>query len=402
MPNFDISDLITSFHRRLHAVPRTFTRFLADKIDWGDRLICIRGARGCGKTTLLLQQILKDTSQNGATALYASLDHLWFTNHSLEELVEYHVQHNGTHLYLDEIHYLPNWQTTLKNLYDDFPNLSIVYTGSSLLKIDSAAGDLSRRQILYTLPGLSFREFLELDAGVRLPVYSLEKILADHSRIAVEITSKIKPMPLFENYLKYGYYPFYKEVRRGFSLRLQQIVNQVLESDYPALEAVSTATIWKTRKMLQVLAESVPQTPNQTQLCAELETDRNQALKMMDALARAGLLGLLSRQTRNLKHLGWPEKILMHNTNLMIALGAASKEGTLRETFFLNQLSVKHSVHAPDKGDFLVDGKYLFEVGGRRKTFQQIKDIPDSFLAVDDLEIGYGNRIPLWLFGFLY
>ena len=390
-----------SFHRRLHAVPHAFTRFLAGKIDWEDRLIGIRGARGCGKTTLLFQHILNHSSPE-RVSLYASLDHLWFTNHSLEELAEYHVQHNGTHLYLDEIHHLANWQTALKNLYDDFPNLYIVYTGSSLLKIDSAAGDLSRRQILYTLPCLSFREFIELETGVKLPAYSLEEILADHARIASNLISQTSLATLFEKYLKYGCYPFYKEVRRGFELRLQQIVNQVLESDYPALETVSVPTIRKTKKMLQVLAENVPQTPNLTQLCTELETDRNQALKMLDALARAGVLGLLSKHTKNLKHLGWPDKILMHNTNLMYALGSSVTEGTLRETFFLNQLSVSHAVHSPEKGDFLVDGKYLFEVGGRRKTFQQIQDIPKSYLAVDDLEIGHGNRIPLWLFGFLY
>ena len=401
MPNFDISDLISSFNRRLRAVPRFFTRYLAKEIDWEDRLIGIRGARGCGKTTLLLQHILDEKSK-GAVSLYASLDHLWFTTHSLEELAEYHAQHHGTHLYLDEIHHLPNWQTTLKNLYDDFPQLNIVYTGSSLLKIDSAAGDLSRRQILYTLPGLSFREFLELDKGIKLPSYSLEDILKNHTDIATSISSQFAPMPLFENYLKYGYYPFYREVRRGFSLRLQQIVNQVLDVDYPALESITSATIWKTKKMLQVLAEHVPQTPNMTQFCAELEIDRNQALKMLDALARAGLLGILTKPTKNLKHLGFPQKILMHNTNLMIALGASANEGTLRETFFLNQLSVSHTVNLPEKGDFLVDGKYLFEVGGRKKSFQQIKDIPDSFLAIDELEIGYGNRIPLWLFGLMY
>lgn len=401
MPNFEISDLVTSFQRRLRSVPRNFTRSLAKDIAWDDRLIGIRGARGTGKTTLLLQRIL-NARQEGANCLYASLDHLWFTNHSLEELAEYHVQHNGTHLYLDEIHHLDHWQTALKNLYDDFPNLNIVYTGSSLLKIDATAGDLSRRQLLYTLPNLSFREYLELEAGLKSPVYSLDELLAEHTNIAPNLISQFSLGTMFEKYLKSGCYPFYKEVKSGFVLRLQQIVNQVLESDYPALENITTSTIWKTKRMLQVLAENVPQTPNQIQLCAELETDRNQLLKMLDALSRAGLLGLLSKKTKNLKHLEWPEKILMHNTNLMYALGASVNEGTLRETFFLNQLCAHHTVNSYEKGDFLVDGKYLFEVGGRRKSFQQIKDIPDSFLAVDDLEIGHGNRIPLWLFGFMY
>ena len=401
MPNFDILDLVTSFQRRLNHVPRVFSRFLLSEIDWEVHLIGIRGARGCGKTTMLLQRILADEAKKHKS-LYASLDHLWFSKHSLEELAEYHVSHGGTHLYLDEVHYLDNWQTSLKNLYDDFPELQIVYTGSSLLKIDFAGGDLSRRQIVYNLPGLSFREFIELEDGVQFPKFSLEDIVLHHAEIATSISSKLSILAIFEKYLKYGYYPFYREVRRGFDIRLQQIVNQVLESDYPATESVTVATIRKTRKMLQVLSESVPQTPNLNELCVELETDRNQALKMLDALARAGLLGLLMKASKNLKRLGWPEKILMHNTNLMYALGTSVLEGPLRETFFLNQLQVGHQLHLPEKGDFLVDGKYLFEVGGRRKSFRQIQDIADSYLAVDDLEVGYGNRIPLWLFGFLY
>ena len=401
MPDFDISDLVVSFHRRLSNAPKQFSRFLLEKIDWEDRLIGLRGARGCGKTTLLLQHINNMVSAK-QKSLYASLDHLWFTNHSLEELVEHHVNYDGTHLYLDEVHYYPDWQIALKNIYDDFPNLHIVYTGSSLLKIDAHGGDLSRRQIVYDLPGMSLREFIELDCGVKLPVLSLEEILANHEEKASDICSKVQIMPMFNKYFLNGYYPFYKEVRHGYDYRLLRTVNQVLEVDYPAIESVTMSTIRKTKKMLQVLAESVPQTPDLNDLCAELETDRNQALKMLNALSRAGLLGALSKATKNLKHLGWPEKILMHNTNLMYALGSSVNEGTLRETFFLNQLQAMHTVNAPEKGDFLVDRKYLFEVGGRRKSFKQIQDIQDSYLAVDDLEIGHGNRIPLWLFGFMY
>ncbi len=400
MPDFDITDLMASFHRRLQAVPKTFTRFLAGQIDWEDRLIGIRGARGCGKTTLLLQHLYSFPQRS--QCLYASLDHLWFTNHSLNELVEYFVFHGGTHLYLDEIHYLPQWQTILKNLYDDFPNLHVVYTGSSLLKMDHGGGDLSRRQIIYNLPGLSFREFLELEYGIKQPALKLEELLSKHAEIATTICGKTTILPLFEKYLRFGYYPFYREVKRGFDLRLQETVNRVLESDYPILEPITVSTIQKTKKMLQVLAESVPQTQNLGELCAQLDTDRNQALKMLDALARAGLLDILYSPTKTLKHLGWPEKILLHNTNLMYALGSNVTTGTLRETFFLNQMQVSHQVHAPKSGDFLVDSKLLFEVGGRKKSFRQIQDIPDSYLAVDDLEVGYDNRIPLWLFGLLY
>lgn len=401
MPNFDITDLVASFHRRLHNTPKQFTRYLMKEIDWGDRLIGVRGARGCGKTTMLLQH-MQDESSKIQRGLYVSLDHLWFTRHTLGEFVEYFVSHGGTHLFIDEVHYYPDWQIALKNIYDDFPSLQIVYTGSSLLKIDANGGDLSRRQIIYDLAGMSLREFIELEKGIQLPMLTLEDILSDHEARASEICTKVQIMPLFERYLRNGYYPFYKEVRSGYDYRLMRTVNQILENDYPAVESVTVSTVRKTKKMLQVLSESVPQTPDLNDLCAELETDRNQALKMLSALSRAGVLGTLSKVTKNLKHLGWPEKILMHNTNLMYALGSRVNEGTLRETFFLNQMQVKHTVNAPLKGDFIVDRKYLFEVGGRHKSFRQIEDVPDSFLAVDNLEVGYGNRIPLWLFGFMY
>ena len=389
--------------RRIREVTLEKKRFLFDKIDWRDRLICIAGARGTGKTTMLLQKIKTDFQNAPDMALYASLDHLWFETHSLEDLAEAHYRSGGTHLFLDEIHFLKNWQVIVKNIYDDFPGLHIVYTGSSLLKIDALGGDLSRRQISYSLPGLSFREYLDFEDVIEKDAVSLTELLRDHVRLANDIVEKTKIFRHFEKYLSGGYYPFYKEVYSGYEQRLQQIMNQILENDYPAVEKITYPTIQKIKKMLYILAQSCPQTPNMAELYGQLETDRNQGIKMLYILDKANLINLLSSKETSLKNMSRPDKIYCDNTNIMFSLTENVNIGTKRETFFLNQLrSAGYSVQYPKQGDFLVDNKYLFEVGGRRKSFDQIKDLENSYLAIDDEEIGRGNKIPLWMFGFLY
>ena len=397
----DLEEIMRSFRNKMAVVGATFHRGLYSKIDWDDRLIGIKGPRGSGKTTMLLQRIKENFGNNGK-ALYISLDNLWFASHSLMDLVDYHYTHGGTHLFIDEVHHLPYWQTLLKNIYDDFPTLHVVYTGSSMLRIDRTQGDLSRRQLVYHLPGLSFREYLEFEGLYQCEPYELEDLLKDHVKIASQVCEKIKVVPAFEKYLKQGYYPFYKEVKKGYALRLQQVVNQVIENDYPAIDEVSMSTIRKTKKMLMLLAEKVPQTPVMTELYAQLDTDRNQGLKMMHALERGGLLGLLSSEAKSFKGLTRPDKIFLNNPNLMYALTSRPEIGTVRETFFFNQLSQTQTVTFPKKGDFLVNGKYLFEVGGKNKSFDQIKDIENSFLALDGIEVGHHNRIPLWVFGMMY
>lgn len=396
-----IEKVYRSYRRRLKDTPLSFTRFLYEKINWNDRLIGIKGARGVGKTTLMLQYIKRNFEQTDR-ALYVSLDNLWFANHSLDDLVEYHYTHGGTHLFLDEIHRYPNWQTMLKNLNDDYPELYIAYTGSSMLEIDLQQGDLSRRQMVYQLVGLSFREFLEFECGIKVMAYSLEELLQEHVAIASDITDQVKILPLFEKYLRTGYYPFYKSTYEGYDFRLQEVVRQVIESDLPAVEDIQYVTIQKVKKMLMILAERVPHTPKMSELYKELETNREQGLKMLYALERGGLLSLLTTQVKSYKSLSRPDKIYLDNSNLMYALSPNIDVGTLRETFFFNQLNVAHELLLPPRGDFYVDRHYLFEVGGRTKTFDQIKDVPDSFLAVDGTEIGHHNRIPLWMFGLLY
>lgn len=397
-----LDQILRIYNRRLQGTPEGFKRYLIDKIDWRDNLIAIKGAKGTGKTTMLLQHI-KESFTDKDKALYLSLDNLWFETHSINDLIEYHYTHGGTHLFLDEVHYYSKWKTLIKNINDDYPGLHVVYTGSSMLKIDSGVADLSRRQLPYTLHGMSFREYLLYEGLAEMEPISLDLLLRDHRRIAEDILSNgMKILPAFGEYLRYGYYPFYKSVYSGFEIRLQQVVNHVLENDYPIIEGVEQSTIRKTKKMFMILAEQVPQTPNMSNLYNELETDRNQGLKMLYALEKAGLLALLSDKPKHIDKLSRPEKIFMDNSNLMYAYAMAPNIGTVRETFFLSQLAVDHSVTYPAKGDFLVDGKYLFEVGGRKKSFEQIKDVADSYLAVDDTEIGHHNRIPLWMFGLLY
>ena len=378
-------------------------RFLLKKIDWRDRLIQISGSRGTGKTTMLLQHMKSAFKDCPDAALYVSLDNLWFETNSLMELADLHYKNGGTHVFIDEVHYLKDWQLIVKNLYDDYPKLNIVYSGSSLLRIDSDSGDLSRRQIIYSLPGLSFREYLCFEGILDVEPISLPALLETHRQIADAIAGDRHILKCFAEYLQHGYYPFYKEVYSGYEQRLSQITNQILESDYPAIEKINYSTVQKIRKMLYILAQSCPQTPKMSELYGQLETDRNQGLKMLYVLDKANLLNILSSEKSTLKNMARPDKIYCDNTNIMYSLTENINVGTKRETFFLNQMkSAGYEVLYPPKGDFLVDGKYLFEVGGKDKTFAQIKDIPESYLAVDDIESGRGNKIPLWMFGLLY
>ena len=331
-----------------------------------------------------------------------SLDNLWFTTHDIMDVVEYHYTHGGTHLFIDEIHYHPQWKTILKNLTDDYPGLHIVYTGSSMLQLSSSEADLSRRQTMYSMKGLSLREFLEYENIMKMSPLALDDLLNNHIQVAMDICEQTKILGVFKKYLEVGYYPFYKMVYHGYHQRLQSMVNQVIEIDYPKIDEVSQSTIRKTQKMLMLLAERVPQQPNMSELYRELETDRNQGLKMLYALQRGGLLQLLSDNAKSTNNLSRPDKIYIDNPTLMYALTAKVDTGTLRETFFFNQLSQCHDVRYPKAGDFLVDKRLLFEVGGKGKTYAQVKDIPDSFLAIDDIEVGNGNKIPLWMFGLLY
>ena len=386
---------------RIRTTDCAFHRYLYSQIDWTARVVALNGPKGVGKTTMFLQY-LKEHREVAEHALYVSLDDIWMDAFELYDLVKYHVQNGGTSVFIDEVHYLKDWSRLVKNLYDSFKFLRIAYTGSSILQMKRGSGDLSRRQVEYSLAGLSFREFLNLEGRGNFAPVGLEELLRDHVRLAERVVPKVRVLPLFRRYLVSGYYPFYREDAAHYGRKLVQVVNQVLERDLPMVEDITPDTIRKARRMLTILAASTPQTPNITELSRNLGMDRKQGIKILYLLHRAGLTGLLAEDADALKYLGSPSKIFCDNGNLMQALVARPDIGTMREAFFNNQLGVGHVTTYPKKGDFLVDGKHLFEVGGAKKTFAQIKDEPDSYLAVDGVEVGRGNRIPLWLFGFLY
>lgn len=403
MTTDEVSVLFKTSDRLVDEVSVDFKRYLASEIDWRNRLVCLKGARGVGKTTLLLQHMKEAFGVGSDKALYVSLDDMWFARYPLQELVGYLYDHGYTHVFLDEIHHLgKNWQRIVKNLYDQYPKMNIVYSGSSMLKLEAGKGDLSRRLITYELKGMSFREFLAFEGAKDVPPVSLEDILKRHRQIAAKICSGIKILPLFEKYRTSGVYPFYREPGSGYGARLKETVNKVLEVDYPSVEQVSQETIVKAKKMLMVVAASVPQQPNMKRLYAELGTDRNQGLKMLSALDRSGLLALVPPKGETLKNLSRPEKLFCGNTNIMYAISPTVQIGTVRETLFFDQVRKDHTVVYSGIGDFLVDGKWHFEIGGAHKGFDQIKDVPDSFVVNDDVEAGTGNKIPLWLFGMMY
>jgi predicted AAA+ superfamily ATPase len=290
----------------------------------------------------------------------------------------------------------------LKNIYDNYPDVNIVYTGSSLLSIDYAVADLSRRQTLYTLHGLSFREYLAFEDITEISPLSLDNLLDNHLHYAMDITKQIKVAPYFESYLKHGYYPFYKESLTDFLDRLRQTASIAIDIDLPSVEEVSFETLIKIKRLLAIISEQVPFVPNMSSLWKELSTNNTLGIRMLYALDRAGILSLVTNNIKNYKHLSKPDKILLNDTNLMHALCTNVNKGSERETFFHSQLSVGHKVSIPSQGDFLIDNTILFEVGGKRKTFEQIKDESNGYLAVDDTEIGHAHRIPLWMFGLLY
>ena len=305
-------------------------------------------------------------------------------------------------LYLDEVHRYENWALNLKNIYDNYPDMSIVYTSSSLLIMDNAKVDLSRRQTTYTLAGLSFREFLVLEQAIDLDPIPLAELLKKHVSHAMQIVKQIKVAPLFEAYLEHGCYPFYRESVDDFATRLREVVSLVIDTDLPSVENVTFETVHKVKRLLMIISERVPFVPNMSELWKQLDTNNELGLRMLYALDKAQILSLMTSKTKTYKYLFKPDKIFLGNPNLMHVLCSKVDAGNERETFFFSQLGVVSDVKCPKQGDFLINDKYLFEVGGKHKNFEQIADVPNSFLAVGDTEVGVGNRIPLWMFGLLY
>lgn len=392
--------LVKIYLRLLQETDAKRFRYLYENIDWDEHCIAIIGAKGVGKTTMLLQHI-KTTFANKDEALFASLDNTWFANHTIFDLADAFYMNGGTHLFLDEIHHYPNWAIEIKNIYDSFPKLRIVFTGSSLLQLYKSTADLSRRVVYETLEGLSFREFLKFENIGDFPIFTLEEIVENHQNIALQITEDVKIMPLFKKYLRNGYYLFYKEGVKKYETKLQEAINNVIDVDIPAVENIEFVSRHKLKKLLAVLSTLVPYTPNIKELSDAIDTNRNLTVKYLSLLANAKLLNLVSFKNKTIGDLTKPDKVLLDNTNLSYIFGENANIGSARETFFVNQLNAVSDVSLANQGDFVV-GKYTFEVGGKRKTFDQIKDVPNSFVVSDDLEVGHKNKIPLWLFGMMY
>jgi len=395
--------LFEDFYRRLSRTKMQFVRYLHGQIDWNQRLIGITGARGVGKTTMLLQHVKTVFGSSPNAALYASLDNLWFSGNRLLDLAADFDRQGGKALFIDEVHKYATWSQEIKNIHDGFPNLQLVFTGSSLLELHKGKADLSRRARMYDMRGLSFREFLEYDQGTQFPALALSSILDNSSKLSMEIVERIKPIPAFQDYLRHGYYPFYKEDVRGFHSRLANVANLILESDLPAVESIKVHTIPKIKKLLWLISKSVPFTPNISALSQQVGVSRNSLLNYLSWLERAGLVRLLPLKGGGFNVLAKPEKIYLDNTNFIHAFEPQQPNlGNERETFFFNQVSSVAKVTAAKRGDFLLDDAITVEVGGRNKTPSQLPDASSSYLALDNIEYGSGNRIPLWLFGFLY
>lgn len=380
-----------------------FQRSIMQKIPWNERLIGIKGARGVGKTTLLLQYIKNNFELQEQKALYISLDDLYFAEHNLTETAEAFMSKGGTHLFMDEVHKYQNWAIEIKNLYDTYQNLHIVFTGSSLLEIHKASADLSRRALIYHMQGLSLREYINWNTNKNLKELDFNNIIHNHIALTMEITNEVKPLKYFDPYLKTGYFPFYDNNKELYYKRLQEIINMVIEIELPMLRNTEISINPKIKQLLYIISQSVPFKPNITALSNKIKINRKTILNYLHALNDAGLIKTLYKDSFGISLLQKPEKIYLENTNYMYGLSQAMPEaGNLRETFFYNQVAVNHSLNYSEKADFIIDNKYSIEIGGKNKTTHQIADLPDAFLAVDDIEIGFENKIPLWLFGFLY
>lgn len=394
--------LVRTYKRRLAEVETKIHRFLYSEIDWSQPLIGIKGQRGVGKTTMMLQRI-KEIDPEGSKSFYANLDNIWFADHSLLDLAEALLSRGVTHLYLDEVHRMPGWEQQVKNLYDSYTELHVVFTGSSLLVMDHSIGDLSRRVSMHTLPGLSFREFLMFEGFEVMDRLSLQEILYSHEKIAPSISSRLDIVSLFHKYMEKGYYPFYRSMRiNDYYSRLSQVVTTVIESDIPAVETkIDYETLIKAKRLMAIISASLPYIPNISTLSGLMGTNRAQIIRLFDLLDRSGLIRQVFTAQNSPKSLAKPQKILLNNSSLMYAL-ETPRIGAVRESTFASLVGSGHNVGFAKDGDFIVDNRYLFEIGGRGKGFAQIRNIPDSFVAADDIEFGLGNKIPLWLFGFLY
>ncbi len=384
------------FDQLLRATSTFFHRYLFHEINWDNRMIGIVGPRGVGKTTLVLQHIKEELDRN--TSLYVIAEDIYFSTHSLVDMTDEFVRMGGKYLFIDEIHKYNDWSRELKLIYDYHPDLHVVFTGSSVLDIVEGISDLSRRAIVYHMQGLSFREYLKLSNIFEFPVCNLDSILTHE----IELPDGFRPLPHFARYLNRGYYPFTVLID-DYSTLINQIVNITLENDIPQYANLTIAAARKFKRLLGIIAQSAPFKSNFTQIAGQISVSRNQVADMCALIERSGLISQLREPTRGIQALGKIDKIYLDNTVLVNSLGDPHVDaGTIRETFFFNQVRLKHTICSSRESDFLVDEKYTFEVGGKSKKQRQILGLDNAFVVKDNIETGYANVIPLWMFGLMY
>ena len=383
--------------------PTTIVRDFINHINWDKHLISIKGSRGVGKTTLMLQYIKLHYPPGSKTVLYCSLDSFYFSRYSLLELAEKFYLNGGRHLFIDEVHKYPMWKREVKQIYDEYPNLKMVISGSSLLSIRHGDADLSRRCFPYYMPGLSLREYLIFYKDIILPKYSLDTLIRDAATICYEVIAKCSPVAVFNEYCQIGYYPFYDGNKEDYYISIENVLNYIIEQELTTLEGVNPAYIRKIKVMVSVLANSLPFEVDITKLSKVLEINRETVMHYLTILNNADILNLLYSDLLSVKKMQKPDKIYLHNTNLLYALSNKIESGTVRETFAMSQLKPFHKIeYGKEKGDFLIDDKWRFEIGGSGKGFSQIAGEKDSFVFADNIENASGRKMPLWLLGFLY
>ena len=381
-------------YNRLKDTTSTFFRYKYPEIHWDNRMLGIVGPRGVGKTTLFLQHIKKCHSLENT--LYVTADHMYFGNHTLYDTAEVFNKAGGKYLFVDEVHKYDGWSKELKQIYDSFPDLHVYFTGSSILDIEKGEADLSRRAPKYIMQGMSFREYLKIRHNIDCPVFSIEDIIAGKA----EIPLVRHPLQYFKNYLIDGYYPFGTDI--DFSIELSQVITRTLEVDIPQFANMSMATGKKLKKLITILAALVPYKPNFISLASQISASRNNVEDYLVHMEKAGMLSILRDGTGGLGMLGKIEKVYLDNTNIVHLLSDGKADtGTMRETFFLNQMRVNNIVTSSAISDFEIDGK-TFEVGGRSKGQRQIRDAREGYIVKDDIENSHGNILPLWAFGLNY
>ncbi|MFY0601131.1 MAG: ATP-binding protein [Cyclobacteriaceae bacterium] len=396
-----MEQLIAISNERVGQISLSFQRSFIDEIDWSSKMIGLLGARGTGKTTMLLQR-MKTHHWKEKSAIYASLDDFYFLENRLYDFISDARNRGLKYLFLDEVHKYPGWARELKMAYDNFSDLKIIFTGSSIIELLKQDVDLSRRAVKYELNGFSFREFLSFEGIVETKATSLEDVIKSHIDISYSFGNDFRPLIYFQKYLEYGFYPFYKTNQRNYHRLLLQTIQLIIESDLQFIDGYDPRNARKVLQLLYILAKNVPFKPNITKLSEKIGIHRNTLVQYIHYLERASLIHSLTFAGKSINQLQKPDKILLNNPNLAYAISPETiDKGSLRESFFVSQVSHLHETALHNEGDFSVND-LVFEIGGKNKTQKQIKDMDSAFLALDEIEHGVGNKIPLWLFGLLY